>query len=161
MTWQLTRPPADDQTIAQDDDPTLAMPTGPSIAVLPFDNLSGDPEQDYFVDGITEEIIAELTRFPELFVLARIPFQFKGQAIFRAGNGQRRSFSTRFLLWKVYRRTSSALVIGEKCDTTSVQDSGSCQLDFPWSLPSLRKSRNTGTQSAAKFGRAGVCNPYF
>ena len=82
MTWQLTRPPADDQTIAQDDDPTLAMPTGPSIAVLPFDNLSGDPEQDYFVDGITEEIIAELTRFPELFVLARnTTFQFKGQAI--------------------------------------------------------------------------------
>ena len=60
----------------------LALPTGPSIAVLPFDNLSGDSEKDYFVDGITEEIIAELTRFPELFVLARnTTFQFKDKAV--------------------------------------------------------------------------------
>ncbi|MDP6516639.1 MAG: adenylate/guanylate cyclase domain-containing protein [Alphaproteobacteria bacterium] len=77
--WRATQPPA---TIAEPEDPVLALPTGPSIAVLPFDNLSGDPEQDYFVDGITEEIIAELTRFPELFVLARnTTFQFKGEAV--------------------------------------------------------------------------------
>jgi TolB-like protein len=63
-------------------DPILALPTGPVIAVLPFDNLSGDPERDYFVDGITEEIIAELTRFPELFVLARTTtFQFREMAV--------------------------------------------------------------------------------
>ena len=41
------------------DDPVLAMPTGPGVAVLPFNNLSGDPRQDYFADGITEQIIAE------------------------------------------------------------------------------------------------------
>ena len=64
------------------EDPILALPTGPSIAVLPFANLSGDPDQEYFADGITEEIITELTRFRELFVLARnTTFQYKGQPV--------------------------------------------------------------------------------
>ena len=54
----------------------------PVIAVLPFDNLSGDPEQEYFADGITEDIITRLAQFPELLVLARnTTFQFKGQAV--------------------------------------------------------------------------------
>jgi adenylate cyclase len=60
----------------------LAMPTGPSIAVLPFDNLSGDPSQEFFSDGITEEIITALTRFRDLRVLARnTTFRYKGQAV--------------------------------------------------------------------------------
>jgi TolB-like protein/tetratricopeptide (TPR) repeat protein len=60
----------------------VAMPTGPGIAVLPFNNLSGDPKQDYFADGITEQIIAELTRFQNLFVIARnSTFKYKGQAV--------------------------------------------------------------------------------
>ncbi|MCW3783417.1 winged helix-turn-helix domain-containing tetratricopeptide repeat protein [Defluviimonas salinarum] len=51
----------------------------PSIAVLPFDNMSGDPEQSYFSDGITEDIIAELGRFKEFLVIARnSSFQFRG-----------------------------------------------------------------------------------
>jgi adenylate cyclase len=54
----------------------------PSIAVLPFQNMSGDPEQDYFADGITEDIITELSRFRSLFVIARnSSFAFKGKAI--------------------------------------------------------------------------------
>jgi len=54
----------------------------PSIAVLPFTNMSGDPEQEYFSDGITEDIITELSRFPELFVIARnSSFTFKSAAI--------------------------------------------------------------------------------
>jgi adenylate cyclase len=53
----------------------------PSIAVLPFVNLSGDPQQEYFSDGITEDIITELSRFSELSVIARnSTFQFKGKA---------------------------------------------------------------------------------
>jgi TolB-like protein len=53
----------------------------PSIAVLPFDNMSGDPEQDYFSDGITEDIIAELSKFKEFLVIARnSSFQFRGKA---------------------------------------------------------------------------------
>ena len=60
----------------------LPLPDKPSIAVLPFDNMSGDPEQDYFSDGITEDIITELSRFPELFVIARnSSFAVKGKAV--------------------------------------------------------------------------------
>ena len=60
----------------------LPLPDKPSIAVLPFDNMSGDTEQEYFSDGITEDIITELARFRSLFVIARnSSFSFKGQAI--------------------------------------------------------------------------------
>ena len=60
----------------------LALPDKPSIAVLPFVNMSGDPEQEYFSDGITEDIITELSRFPTLFVIARnSSFHFKGKAV--------------------------------------------------------------------------------
>ena len=62
--------------------PTPALPDKPSIAVLPFTNMSGDPEQEYFSDGITEDIISGLSRFRELFVIARnSSFVFKEQKI--------------------------------------------------------------------------------
>ncbi|HUV65415.1 MAG TPA: adenylate/guanylate cyclase domain-containing protein [Sedimentisphaerales bacterium] len=58
----------------------LPLPEKPSIAVLPFDNMSGDPEQEYFSDGITEDLITELSRFKELAVLSRnSSFFFKGK----------------------------------------------------------------------------------
>ena len=61
--------------IASDSQPKVAeRPTDagePLIAVLPFDNMSGDPGQDYFADGMTEAIITELSRVPELLVIAR------------------------------------------------------------------------------------------
>ena len=56
--------------------------TKPSIAVLPFTNMSGDAEQEYFSDGITEDIITELSRFRNLFVIARnSSFTYKGRAV--------------------------------------------------------------------------------
>ncbi|MEQ1954053.1 winged helix-turn-helix domain-containing tetratricopeptide repeat protein [Mesorhizobium yinganensis] len=56
-------------------------PMRPSIAILAFDNMSGDPEQDYFSDGITEDIIAELGKYKEFLVIARnSSFQFRGKA---------------------------------------------------------------------------------
>jgi adenylate cyclase len=59
----------------------LPLPDKPSIAVLPFDNMSGDPEQEYFADGITEDIITELARFQNLVVIARnSTFTYKGKA---------------------------------------------------------------------------------
>jgi adenylate cyclase len=62
--------------------PALTLPDRPSIAVLPFTNLSGDPKEDYFSDGITEDIITELSRFSELFVIARnSSFTYKGKAV--------------------------------------------------------------------------------
>lgn len=62
--------------------PAFAMPSGPVLAVLPFANLGGDSAEDYFADGITEDIITELARFRELHVLARnTTFQYKGHAV--------------------------------------------------------------------------------
>ena len=61
---------------------SLAPPEKPSIAVLPFQNMSGDPEQEYFADGMVEEIITALSRIRWLFVIARnSSFTYKGQAI--------------------------------------------------------------------------------
>jgi adenylate cyclase len=60
----------------------LALPDKPSIAVLPFQNMSGDPEQEYFADGMVEEIITALSRFKWLFVIARnSSFTFKGKPV--------------------------------------------------------------------------------
>ncbi len=60
----------------------LALPDKPSIAVLPFDNMSGDAEQEYFVDGITEDIITALSKFHSFLVIARnSTFTYKGQAV--------------------------------------------------------------------------------
>src|SRR5436190_17789525 len=60
----------------------LPLPDTPSIAVLPFQNMSGDPEQEYFADGIVEEIITALSRIRWLFVIARnSSFTYKGQSI--------------------------------------------------------------------------------
>jgi TolB-like protein/class 3 adenylate cyclase len=68
---QQTTPPA-----------ALPLPDKPSIAVLPFANMSGDPEQEYFVDGMVEEIITALSRIRWLFVIARnSSFTYKGQAV--------------------------------------------------------------------------------
>ena len=63
-------------------DAALALPEKPSIAVLPFQNLSGDPEQEYFADGMVEDIITALSRFKSLFVIARnSSFTYKGKAV--------------------------------------------------------------------------------
>jgi adenylate cyclase len=63
-------------------EPALPLPDKPSIAVLPFANLSGDPEQEYFADGMVEKIITALSRIRWLFVIARnSSFTYKGQAV--------------------------------------------------------------------------------
>ncbi len=60
----------------------LPLPDKPSIAVLPFDNMSGDPEQEYFANGITEDIITALSRSPWLFIIARnTTFTYKGENV--------------------------------------------------------------------------------
>jgi TolB-like protein/tetratricopeptide (TPR) repeat protein len=68
-------------TLSPEAETKLTLPDKPSIAVLPFTNMSGDPEQDYFADGIAEEIITALARFPSLFVIARnSSFTYKAKA---------------------------------------------------------------------------------
>ena len=67
---------------AVDTTKSLALPDKPSIAVLPFDNMSNDPEQEYFSDGITEDIITELSKISGLFVIARhSAFTYKGKSV--------------------------------------------------------------------------------
>jgi adenylate cyclase len=62
--------------------PPLALPDKPSIAVLPFQNMSSDPDQEFFADGIAEDIITALSRYPSLFVIARnSSFSFKGRMV--------------------------------------------------------------------------------
>jgi adenylate cyclase len=90
--------------------PPLALPDKPSIAVLPFANLSSDPEQEYFADGIVEDIITELSRFSELFVIARnSSFQYKGKAIDVRQVG--RELGVRYVLEGSVRRGKSRLRI--------------------------------------------------
>jgi len=60
----------------------LPLPDKPSIAVLPFQNMSGDPEQEYFADGMVEEITTAIARLPWLFVIARnSAFTYKGKSV--------------------------------------------------------------------------------
>jgi len=67
---------------AQPAAPAPVLPDKPSIAVLPFVNMSGDPEQEFFADGIAEDIITALSRYPSLFVIARnSSFSYKGRAV--------------------------------------------------------------------------------
>jgi TolB-like protein len=76
-----TTPPPPARTSVATTEPASPLENRPSIAVLPFTNMSGDPAQDYFSDGITEDIITELLRFRSLFVIARhSSFAFKGSA---------------------------------------------------------------------------------
>src|SRR3984893_15774360 len=76
----VTRVAADVSALALTSGPPL--PDKPSVAVLPFDNISGDPEQEYFADGMVEEIITALSRIRWLFVIARnSSFTYKGQAV--------------------------------------------------------------------------------
>ena len=92
----------------QREDPILALPKGPSIAVLPFTNLSGDPAQEYFSDGITEQIISELARFRGLYVIARnSTFQYKGRALDVRAVG--RELGARYVLEGSVRRSGETL----------------------------------------------------
>jgi hypothetical protein len=74
------KPPLTSASIPPAQSPALALPDKPSIAVLPFANLSGDPQQEYFSDGITDDLVTDLSRVPGLFVIDRSStFAYKGK----------------------------------------------------------------------------------
>jgi TolB-like protein/class 3 adenylate cyclase len=80
--WKSYRPSTPPTEVASVEKMAFPLPDKPSIAVLPFDNLSGDPEQEYFSDGLTEEIISALGSVPRLFVIARnSTFTYKGKPV--------------------------------------------------------------------------------
>lgn len=107
---------------AADQSPALALPDKPSIAVLPFQNLSGDLEQDYFVDGLVEDITSALSRTRWLFVIARnSSFTFKGRGLDARQIG--RELGVRYILEGSVRRSANQIRIsGQLVEAaTSVQ----------------------------------------
>jgi adenylate cyclase len=82
VIWKLYTPSAPQPEVASKEKMALSLPDKPSIAVLPFVNMSGDPKQEFFSDGITEDIITALSKLPMLFVIARnSTFTYKGKAV--------------------------------------------------------------------------------
>jgi adenylate cyclase len=99
--------------------PALSLPDKPSIAVLPFQNLSGDPEQEYFADGMVEEIITALSRIRWLFVIARnSSFTYKGQAVDLKQVG--RELGVRYVLEGSVRKAGGRVrITAQLIDTTT------------------------------------------
>ena len=100
-------------------DDALALPDKPSIAVLPFTNLSSDPEQDYFADGMVEDIITALSRFKALFVIARnSSFTYKGRAVDVKQVG--RELGVRYVLEGSVRKAANRVrITGQLVDTAT------------------------------------------
>ena len=97
----------------------LALPDKPSIAVLPFLNLSGDPEQEYFADGVVEDIISALSRIRWLFVIARnSSFTYKGRAVDVKQVG--RELGVRYVLEGSVRKAANRVrITGQLIDATT------------------------------------------
>src|ERR1700694_4888802 len=98
------------KAVSPTDQKPLALPDKPSIAVLPFQNMSGDPEQEYFADGMVEDIITALSRFKSLFVIARnSSFTYKGKSVDIKQVG--RELGVRYVLEGSVRKAGSRLRI--------------------------------------------------
>jgi TolB-like protein/class 3 adenylate cyclase len=99
--------------------PALALPDKPSIAVLPFTNMSGDPEQDYFADGMVDDIITALSHFKALFVIARnSSFTYKGRAVDVKQIG--RELGVRYVLEGSVRKAANRVrITGQLVDTAT------------------------------------------
>src|SRR5713226_2551013 len=97
----------------------LVLPDKPSIAVLPFQNMSGDPEQEYFADGMVEEIITALSRFKSLFVIARnSSFTYKGKAVDIKQVG--RELGVRYVVEGSVRKAAETVrITGQLIDATT------------------------------------------
>jgi adenylate cyclase len=98
---------------------SLALPDKPSIAVLPFQNLSGDPEQQYFADGMVEDIITALSHFKSLFVIARnSSFTYKGRAVDIKQVG--RELGVRYVVEGSVRKAAGTVrITGQLIDATT------------------------------------------
>jgi TolB-like protein/class 3 adenylate cyclase len=102
--WRLTEADASAASTS------LALPDRPSIAVMPFQNISGDPQQEYFADGMVEDIITALSRFKSLFVIARnASFTYKGRVIDIKQVG--RELGVRYVLEGSVRRAADKIRI--------------------------------------------------
>jgi TolB-like protein len=112
-------PEGADQPAARDAGTPLPLPDKPSIAVLPFQNMSGDPEQEYFADGMVEDIITALSRKRELFVIARnSSFAYKGKAVDIRQVG--RELGVRYILEGSVRKSGNRIrITGQLIDAVT------------------------------------------
>jgi TolB-like protein len=97
----------------------LALPDKPSLAVLPFQNMTGTTEQEYFVDGVVDEITTAISRLPWLFVIARnSSFTYKGRAV--DVKQVARELGVRYVLAGSVRKAANRVrITGQLIDTTS------------------------------------------
>jgi len=90
------------------------LPDKPSVAVLPFTNMSADPEQEFFADGIAEDVITALSRYPSLFVIARnSSFTYKGRAVDVKQVG--RELGVRYVLEGSLRKSGDRIRVTAQC----------------------------------------------
>jgi len=115
IVTDLNRPDVGSKVITS----TLALPDKPSIAVLPFQNMSGDSDQEYFADGMAEEIITTLSHFRQLFVIARnSTFTYKGRAVDVRQIG--RELGVRYVLEGSVRKAANRVrITGQLIDTAT------------------------------------------
>jgi adenylate cyclase len=146
----------------------LPLPDKPSIIVLPFANMSGDPEQEYFADGLTENVTTDLARFHELFVIGRnTAFSFKGKAIDLRRVG--RELGVRYVLEGSVQRTDDRMRVNvqlvdattghhlwaerfdrDRSDLFIVQDEISRRVAYSLSVQLGRAERKRGERNKAR-----------
>src|SRR5712692_1973429 len=125
------RPPTPSASIPPAPPPALPLPDTPSIAVLPFTNMSGDRDQEYFSDGITDDLITALSRLPDLFVIARTStFIYKGKAAKVQDIG--RELGVQYLLEGSVRKAGDTLrITAQLVDATSGDHLWAAHYDRP------------------------------
>jgi TolB-like protein len=118
-------------SIPSQEKPALPLPSMPSIAVLPFANLSGDPQQEYFSDGISDQLINNLSRLPGLFVIARnSSFAYKGKATNEGEIGK--ELGVKYVLEGSIRKEADQVRIGvELVDTSTGTEEWTARYDRP------------------------------
>ena len=141
--------PAPDTSVEPARKEALPLPDKPSIAVLPFQNMSGDAEQDYFADGMVEEIITALSRMRWLFVIARnSSFTYKGRAVDVKQVG--RELGVRYVLEGSVRKAGNRVrITGQLIDTGD----GRTSLGRPLRRRVRRHLRSAGSGDVERGGR--------
>src|SRR5713226_6704837 len=125
------RPPTTTASIPPAQGPALTLPDKPSIAVLPFTNMSGDRDQEYFSDGITDDLISALSRLPHLFVIARTSsFTYKGKAA--KVQDVSRELGVKYILeGSVRKEANQVRITAQLADATSGADVWAVRYDRP------------------------------
>lgn len=125
------KPPRTSASIPPQEKPALLLPSTPSIAVPPFANLSGDPQQEYFSDGISNQLINNLSQLPGLFVIARnSSFAYKGKATKESEIGK--ELGVKYLLeGSVHKETDQVRIGVELVDTSTGTEEWTARYDRP------------------------------